>query len=179
MVQAQQGDRNAFGEVYDEFVKKLYDYAFFRVKDKQTAEDIVADTFIKALEHISSFDPNKGSAASWLYRIARNTLVDQYRSHKKTTAFPEDFDVADTADLKTHIENRDMLRNVETALEKLSEREREIIILRVWDELSYKEISEVLGKSEASLKMAASRALKALRTQLPVALYIALLLQMK
>ncbi len=177
LVRAQNGDRQAFGEVYDGFVKKLYDYAFFRVKDRQSAEDIVADTFMKALEHIGSFDPKKGSAASWLYRIARNTLVDQYRVNKKTTGFPEDFDVADTKDLKTQIENKDMLKKVEIALEKLSEREREIITLRVWDELSYKEIAEVLGKSEASLKMAASRALKELRTHVPIGVYIALLLQ--
>ncbi len=178
LVLAQKGDRAAFGEVYDGFVKKLYDYAFFRVKNKQSAEDIVADTFMKALEHVHSFDPNKGSVASWLYRIARNTLVDHYRIGKKTTGFPEDFDVVDTTDLKTHIENKDMLKKVEIALKKLSEREREIITLRVWDELSYKEIAEVLGKSEASLKMAASRALKSLRKELPLGVYLGILLVM-
>ncbi len=179
LLSAQKGNQAAFGEVYDGFVKKLYDYSFFRIKDKQAAEDIVSDTFMKALEHVGSFDPTKGSAASWLYRIARNTLVDYYRSHKKTTQFPEDFDIADTSSLKIDMENKDMLYKVEHALQKLSEKEREIIVLRVWDELSYKEIAQVLGKSEASLKMAASRALRALRTQLPIALYIALLLQLK
>ncbi len=176
LVLAQKGDRHAFGEVYDEFAKKLYDYAFFRVKDRHRAEDIVSDTFMKALLHLDSFNPEKGSATAWLYRIARNTLVDTYRAGKKLTHIPEDFDVADTRDLQTHIENKDMLRTVEAALEKLGEKEREIIMLRVWDELSYKEISEVLGKSEASLKMAASRAMKSLRSQLPLGVYLALLI---
>lgn len=176
LIQAAQGDLQAFGYVYDGFVKKLYDYAFFRTKDKQIAEDIVSDTFIKALEHITSFDSKKGTAASWLYRIARNTLVDHYRARQKTASLPEEYDVVDTSDLKVSIENKDMLHKVEGALQKLSEKEREIIILRVWDELSYKEIAEVLGKSESSLKMAASRALKSLRKELPAGVYVALLL---
>lgn len=173
---AAKGDRAAFGEVYDGFVKKIYDYAFFRVKDRQRAEDIVADTFMKALEHVHTYDESKGAATAWLYRIARNTLVDQYRNAKKTTQFPEDFDIADRSDLKAHIENKDMLQKIEQALGKLSDKEQEIITLRIWDELSYKEIAEILGKSEASLKMAASRALRSLRKELPLGVYLGLLL---
>lgn len=176
LVHAQAGNREAFAEVYDEFVKKLYNYAFFRLKDKEAAEDVVSDTFMKALEHLSSFNPNKGNAASWLYRIARNTLIDYTRKRGKTMNFPEDFDVEDTESLKKNIENKDMLERITKTLDTLSEKEREIIMLRVWDELSYKEIAEVLGKSEASLKMAASRALKSLRSQLPLGVYILLLL---
>lgn len=179
LIQARGGSREAFAIVYDEFVKKLYNYAFFRVKDREAAEDIVSETFIKALEHISSFDPRKGGAASWLYRIARNTLIDYTRKKGRTVGFPEDFDIADVKNLKTNLENKDMLQKIEIALTKLSEKEREIIMLRVWDELSYKEIANVLGKSEASLKMASSRALKALRTQLTLGVYIALLLQLR
>ncbi len=178
LISAAAGNQHAFGEVYDAFVKKLYDYAFYRIKNRENAEDIVSETFMKALQHLSSFDPKKGSAASWLYRIARNTLIDHVRSDKKTTVFPEDFDIADTTNLKTATENRDMLRKIEEKLANLSEHEREIIVLRVWDELSYKEIALILGKSEASLKMAASRALRALRSQLPIPVYIGLLLQL-
>lgn len=178
MLRAAKGDRNAFGVVYDGFVKKIYDYAFFRTRDKQSAEDIVADTFTKALERISSFDPGKGTTSSWLYRIARNTLVDEYRKKQKYASMPEAYDIPDHVDLGSSLDTKEMLMRVQGALQKLSEKEREIIILRVWDELSYKEIAEIMGKSEASLKMATSRALKSLRSQIPMGIYVCMFLAM-
>jgi RNA polymerase sigma-70 factor, ECF subfamily len=164
---SQEGDRDAFGRLYDHFVKKIFNYIYFRTYRKDLAEDIVSQTFLKALEKLHSYKPEKGALSAWLYRIAHNTLMDHYRQRKGTVNIDDVWDIPGDRNVEVDAENRLGWEKLKPLLEQLSARERDIILMRVWDEMSYREIGEIVGSSEASCKMAYSRAVKALRKVMP------------
>ena len=78
---AQAGDSEAFAQLYDLYVKRIYAYVFVRVRHKEAAEDITSVTFMKALEKLNTFQ-NEVSYIAWLFTIARNTLIDHIRREK-------------------------------------------------------------------------------------------------
>lgn len=157
------GDARAYGVLYDRYLDKIYRFIYYKIWNKETAEDITSDVFHKAFQKIDSFDAGKGTFSAWLYRIARNAVIDYYRTVKKTVDIEDAFDLGEE---DRTIEEHDTLLNlgkVRTFMEKLSPRQREIITLRIWEELSYREIAERIGGTEDSTKMAFSRAMKELR----------------
>ena len=175
---SQEGDFDAFGELYDHYIGLIYNFVFFKTHHKETAEDLTSQTFFKALNSISSVDSSK-SFLSWLYKIAQNIVIDHYRKsgrENNSRQFMDDeWDAPDNSidiigDLDT---SRDIVR-MKKYLAKLSSEERDIIMMRIWQELSYKEIAEIIGKTEASSKMMYSRSLKKLRELLPLLLFILL-----
>lgn len=167
---AQAGDAEAFGLLYDRYVRKIHDYLFYRCHHRETAEDLTSLTFTKALERLASFDANKGTFSAWVYRIARNALIDHYRALKPETDIEDVWDLLrDGTDMVRDAETAERLRQVETHLATLPAQQRELVIMRVWDGLTYAEIAAVTGKSEAACKMAFSRTMTALREVLPLA----------
>lgn len=174
VLSSQAGDRNSFGSLYDHFVKKIYNYIYFRTYRRDLTEDIVSQTFLKALEKLGTFKPEKGVFSAWLYRIAHNSLMDHYRQKKGTVNIDDVWDIPGERNVEMDAENRLGWEKLKPLLEKLPARDRDIILMRVWDEMSYREIGEVLGSSEASCKMAYSRAVQALRKVLP-ALFVFLI----
>ncbi len=173
---AQAGTRYAFAALYDAYIDRVYRYVFFRTHHKETAEDLTSVVFMKALEKLTSFDPEKAGFTTWLYAIARHTLTDHFRRRKTDTDIEDVWDVlASGEDLVRDADARARLAQVQDLMKDLPAAQREIVLLRVWDELSYAEIAAVTGKSEAASKMAFSRAVAALRKRAPDAL-LALLL---
>lgn len=170
---SQQGDRDAFGKLYDLFVKKIYNYIYFRTYRRDLSEDLTSLAFLKALEKLNTFKPDRGSFSAWLYRIAHNALMDHFRQRKGQVNLDDIWEVAGPANVETDAENRVSWEKLKPVMSKLSPRERDIILMRVWDGLSYKEIGDVLGSSEASCKMAYSRAVRYLKNELPLLLFIA------
>lgn len=163
---AKNKDSAAFSELYNLYFPKIYKFVYYRTNHKETAEDLTSKIFTKVLEKLSSFDNSQGYFNAWLYRIARNTLIDHYRSNKQTLDI-ELFDIDSNAEnMEDKISNKQLLEKIQKNLLKLKPDQKEIITLRVWDQLSYKEISRLLDKSEASCKMSFSRAIKTLRTNL-------------
>lgn len=157
------GESAAFGELYDRYVGKIYRFVYYKTFVKETAEDITSDVFHKAFERIASFNPEKGNFSQWIYRIARNAVIDHYRTQKKNVPIEDVFDIGEN---DRTIEEHDVLltmTHVRTYLEKLSPKQREIITLRIWEEKSYREIAEIVEGTEDSVKMAFSRAMKDLR----------------
>jgi RNA polymerase sigma-70 factor, ECF subfamily len=175
----QKGELEQFGQLYESYVDKIYHFLYYRTAHKETAEDLTSTTFIKALDNIKKFNPSKGVFLAWLFRIARNSLYDFYRAKKDIVDIDEViFFLSSPENLPADLDAKNKLKEVEVYLKELPAREREIIVLRVWDELSYREISELLGKSEAACKMAFSRAIGKLREQMPLSVFIAFLLKM-
>jgi RNA polymerase sigma-70 factor (ECF subfamily) len=165
------GEHDHFGSLYERYIDKIYAFIYYRTSSKETAEDIVSTVFIKALEKLDTFDENKASFSTWLYRIARNTLIDHYRTHKQETDISLVEHVAgETSNLSETVEARNKLKEIETYLKTLTEKQQEIVILRVWNELSFKEIAEITGRSEESCKMLFSRTIKKVRLEFPAAL---------
>lgn len=172
----QKGDMEEFGKLYDKYVKKIYDFIYYKTQHKETAEDLTSQVFFKALDRIGGFVSGKGTFQAWLYQIARNLVIDHYRAKKNETNIEDVWDLAGKEDLERDLDAIRKLEKVEKYIKDLKSEQRDIIIMRVWQEMSYAEIAAVLEKSEASCKMIFSRAIGKLKKEMPLALYLTLLL---
>lgn len=166
----QSGQLEDFALLYDRYVKKIYDFVYFKTFHRQTAEDIVSQTFMKALEHIGSYDAGKGNFSSWLYRIAQNSVIDHYRASKPTVDLDAVFDLSSREDVAHDVELKLRLERVQTYLKLLTSEQQQLVMLRIWQGLSYQEIAVVMGKTEAACKMMLSRTLRELQAHLPPSL---------
>ena len=161
--QCQNGDVEAFGVLYDRYIKKIYDFVYYKTMHKETAEDLVSIVFTKALEKINTFRIQEGYFSAWLYRIARNTVIDHYRTLKKEKDIDDVWDLSSNEDIERDAHNRMQLEKVDKYLHTLSADQRDIIIMRLWQDMAHAEIAEVLGKNESAVKVAYSRAMRDLR----------------
>lgn len=159
----QVGETEAFGVLYDRYLDKIYRFIYYKTFNQETAEDITSSVFHKALEKINSYNEGKGSFSSWLYQIARNSVIDHYRMSKNDLSLEDVFEQGVDERTPESIDAIRALKTVQTYLETLDARQREIITLRIWEDKSYKEIAEIIGGSEASVKMAFSRGIRELR----------------
>lgn len=172
------GDREAFGKLYDLFARRIYAYLYYRSLDHEAAEDLASAVFLKALENLDGFRPELGCFSGWIYGIARNALRDHFRSRSRTERRSEADDVwelTDEGELEIEAENRDLWERLKPHLVALPREQREILILRTWDELPYGDIARMLGKTEGACKMSYSRALALLREAMPLSLLLAFL----
>lgn len=174
--QCQRGNLEAFGGLYDAYIKKIYDFVYFKTNHKETAEDIVSQVFFKALSKIGKFKFSQGTFQAWLYQIARNTVIDFYRTKKQDANVDDYWGLKDKTDIARDTEVKLKLEEVDVYLTKLKPEQREIIIMRVWQGMSYQEIAAVMVKSEASCKMVFSRAVRKLRDEIPLVVLIHLIM---
>jgi RNA polymerase sigma-70 factor, ECF subfamily len=171
----QSGNREAGGELYDRYARKIYDFVFFRVSGKETAEDLTSEIFLKACKKIKDFVPAGGGFGAWIYRIARNQVIDYYRTSKKDFNLEAAEILSDNGRWAENEANRRLVGELKEKLVLLKPEQRDLIIMRVWDGLSYKEIAAIINKSEAAAKMSFGRALKVLKENLSEDLFISLL----
>ncbi len=169
-------EQKKFSELYKTHIDKIYRFVYFKTHHKQTAEDLVSQTFFKALQNIKDFDPNKGKFSSWLYRIAKNCVIDHYRTRKSEIDIYDIWDLAGTQDIKRDSELKDRLEQVEKHLKHLPGEQRDIILMRTWGEMSYKEIAEIVGKSKDNCKNIFSRSINKLRKEEFLTLFVLLAL---
>ncbi|MDD5072059.1 MAG: sigma-70 family RNA polymerase sigma factor [Patescibacteria group bacterium] len=169
-------DADSFPELYDKYVRKIFNFIYFKTHHKETAEDLTSQTFLKALKNLDQFDREKGLFSTWLYQIARNQVVDFYRSKKNEVNIDDVWDLAGNDDILRDLDTAQKLKKVQEYLKKLRPEQREIVLLRVWEGMSYKEIAEALGKDEAHCRVIFSRAIGALKSQMPLAVFLGLLL---
>ncbi|QQR83815.1 RNA polymerase sigma factor [Candidatus Peregrinibacteria bacterium] len=155
------GDPEAFGQLYEKYVSTLFQFLYQRTLNRGVAEDLTSDVFFKALNRIHSFNGDKSSFKTWLFTIARNTLIDHYRTQHPHQDITDAWDVPSNENVEAKIEKKIEFESLKRELNKLSPEVREILMMRFWNQLSFKEIAEITKKSEASLKMCVSRAVKA------------------
>lgn len=86
--EAQSGDADSFARLYDAYFERVFRYVYFRVSDDQTAEDLTSQVFLKAWENLPRYKPS-GHFLAWLYTIARNQVIDHYRTRKETVPLDE------------------------------------------------------------------------------------------
>ncbi len=157
------GENEAFGELYDYYIDNLYRFIYYKVKDEKDVEDLVEIAFLKVFESKDSFNPKKSSFGTWLYNIARNTVIDFYRTKKETVEIPVSHSETDGGDIKDKVDgtlNSDVLKE---ALDKISENNKELVIFRFVEELSYTEVSKILKKKEGTVRVMQYRALNELK----------------
>jgi len=154
-----------FIEIYDQYLDKIYNFVYYKTFHKETAEDLTSDIFLKALKKLETFDSSKGSLSAWLYQIARNTVIDFYRKKKPDLNIEEIWDLSDETDIESDFDAAQKIKDARKYLDRLDKTQKEIVILRIWEELPYKEIAEITGKSEAACKMAFIRAIESLKKE--------------
>ena len=173
----QEGELDEFGFLYDKYVRKIYDFIYYKTNHKETAEDLTSQTFFKALNSLNSFKIEQNHFSAWLYKIARNVVIDHYRTRKNHENLDDFQNISSSEKTEENLDNARQLEKIQRYLKNFNEEQRDIIILRVWQEMSYKEIAETLQKSEASCKMQFSRAIKKLREEMPLELLLLILLK--
>ncbi len=177
---SQKGDREAFARIYELYAKRIYAYLYYRSCSRETAEDLTATVFMKALEKLDGFRPELGGFSGWIYAIARNALADHFRRRDQTVSLEsvvsDVWDLPGCDDVALDAENRELWETVKSFVAALGSEQREILLLRVWDDLPYAEIARISGKTEGACKMCFSRALSSLREAMPLSLFIAFLM---
>jgi RNA polymerase sigma-70 factor (ECF subfamily) len=161
--QATRHDQNAFAALYERHVERVFRHVRYMVPDRVDAEDITQDTFVKAWKSIQRYRWTGAPFVSWLIAIARNAIVDHYRSRKNLRHF-EPTDDADTQpDPAMSMELRLGSLEVREAVMKLKGAKQAVIMMRFIDGFSYEEVAEALNKSEGAVRVIQHRALCELR----------------
>ncbi len=162
-------DINAFGEIYEKYVNQIYRFVYLKVSSKQTAEDIVSEAFMKCLNSLESFDPkSESSLKSWIYTVSYNLVKDYYRTKKEDINIDQIFNLWLEEHFWENLDNKEKLQEVIEFLKALKDDQREILIMRIWNDLSYKEIAEITWKTTDNCKQIVSRMLKNINANLAV-----------
>jgi RNA polymerase sigma-70 factor (TIGR02952 family) len=168
--QAQEGDAEAFGRLYDHYVTMVHRYVYHRVGDRATAEDVTSETFVRALRRIDSLSFQGRDVGAWLVTIARNIVLDHVKSSRyrlevvtadmrdadRVTDGPEDAVVA-------HLTNRELL----ACVQQLGSEQQECIVLRFIHGLSVSETAAIMGKKDGAIKALQHRAVRRLAGLVP------------
>ena len=171
---AQAGESAAFGLIYDRYVDTVFRFVYFRVGNRQLAEDLTSDTFLRALKRIGSFTWQGRDLGAWLVTIARNLVADHFKSGRYrlevTTGDVLDADREDRGPegspesaVVDHITNVALL----TAVKQLNPEQQECIVLRFLQGFSVAETAQTMGKNEGAIKALQYRAVRALARLLP------------
>jgi RNA polymerase sigma-70 factor (TIGR02952 family) len=170
VAQAQSGDAEAFGRLYDHYVSMVHRYVYYRVGDRATAEDVTSETFVRALRRIDSLSFQGRDVGAWLVTIARNIVLDHVKSSRYrlevTTADMRDADRATDGPedaVVQHLTNRELL----ACVQQLGSEQQECIVLRFVHGLSVSETAEIMGKKEGAIKALQHRAVRRLAGLLP------------
>jgi RNA polymerase sigma-70 factor (ECF subfamily) len=162
---AQDGDGEAFGELYDRYVDVVYRFIYFRVHDRGLAEDFTSETFLRALRRITTISYQGRDIGAWFITIARNIVLDHLKSarHRLEVSTPQTLEDADeapgpeSAALRA-LENRRLM----SAVNQLGEEQRECVLLRFIQGFSVSETATVMGKNDGAIKALQHRAIRKL-----------------
>lgn len=157
-----------FHQIYEEHVWRVYGFIAYRVDSREDAEDLTSQTFERALRAWHRYDERRGSPGTWLIAIARNLLIDRFRSAPAPGAQTALHDTAEAA-LPTKVgpeHDLGVAPELAAALARLGHREREVIALRFGADLTGQQIAELIGLSLANAQQILSRTLRRLRAEL-------------
>lgn len=161
-------DPEAFGMLYERYVKRIYNYVYFRTGSHEDAEDLTSHVFQRAVQRLSTYTDRGLPFVAWLYRIAHNVVANWYRDQGRRRTVP-----LDSAPSRVRVEGPEHLveTNAErdqvlTALRKLTAERQQLLILKFIDQMSNAEIGQVLNRSESAIKSLYHRTLEELRADL-------------
>jgi RNA polymerase sigma-70 factor (ECF subfamily) len=174
VARAQQGEAEAFGELYDRYVDLVYRYVYYRVGAPSLAEDLVSETFLRALRRIGTFTWQGKDFAAWLVTIARNLIADHFKSSRFRMEVSTSDLLGSTGDrpateagpeaaVLESLTNATLL----DAVRKLGAEQQECIVLRFLQGMSVSETALAMGKNEGAIKALQYRAVRALGRAMP------------
>ena len=151
------GDIGAGDEAFTYFSPLLYRFFLTRTGDRALAEDLTQDVFFKIIAKIDTFDDGKGNFPGWIWQIARNTLIDHFREKKDIAFVDAGEGVEEIAVSTADVDQQMRVRVIMDAVRGLSEEDQELFTLRYVSDVSYKDMSALVGKSESALRVALHR----------------------
>ncbi|MEK7542502.1 MAG: sigma-70 family RNA polymerase sigma factor [Patescibacteria group bacterium] len=157
-----------FGEIYDQYIGKIYRFIILKVESQEVAEDLCSEVFLRVF---GEFQKNSiENIQAFLYQVARYTIADYYRKRAsmKVVSIEEAGElVEETSSLFEEVMMSVQIEEVRKALGHLRDEYQNLIIWRYLDELSIQEIAQIMGKTEGSVRVGIHRALGALKSQMP------------
>lgn len=165
LIEQAKTDPQAFARLYDRYVDRIFRYAYRLMGEEAPAQDVTAVTFEKALRHIQRYEWQGKSVLAWLYRIARNEAISQHRKRKWLRPFSYGSSQTEMRHTETAVLHSQRRQHLHQALNRLPAKDREIISLRYFEELSSEEVAEVLACSTQNVYLRLHRALKKLQSE--------------
>jgi RNA polymerase sigma-70 factor (ECF subfamily) len=155
--------------LYEEYYGKITNYAYAKIGDRAEAQDIAGEVFLRALKSLESYKEHGVPMQVWLFRIARNLIVDYYRKAARGRTVPIDnVKVADNTNPADEVEKRAEFARVTKVMEQLTDGQREVLELRFLSELTSKEVGVIVGKSDGAVREMQRAAIEKLRYLLGV-----------
>jgi len=161
---AQRYEEDAIKSLYETYYPKIYNYAFMQMGDVHSAEDLASDVMLKMIESIQSYKFRGLPFGAWVFRIARNRLIDLHRRRKRRG----EVDLSET--LSTALANPQALAELamergqlQVALKHLTDEQRQVILLKFIEGFDNRSVGKMMGRSEGAIKSLQHRALGALR----------------
>jgi RNA polymerase sigma-70 factor (ECF subfamily) len=164
--QAINGDEAAFSILYQENIKKIYNYIYYRTGNVSDAEDLTARVFQRALKHITRYKKTNVPFSAWLYRIAHNLVANWHRDNQRRKEVPieDQINIRSKQDIPDHeVEKKQEVEALMRAVRHLPSDRQMVLILKYVEDLPNKEIGEIMGKSEGAIKSLYHRTLMDLR----------------
>ena len=161
---AQNGNSEAFGQIYDLYAKQVHNFLFSKIQHKQACEDLVHTVFLKAWTNLKSYQPRSSAKFStWLFQIANYTLIDHWRTRKPTT------ELVEIENLSAFASDPDLYEEYSylwKALKELPISYQTVLDLRFKQDLSVEETANIMDKSPVGIRVLQHRALRALKKSL-------------
>lgn len=162
---AKRGEKEPFGQLYDHYIAQIYRFILMKTNNKVEAEDLTHEVFLSAWQNLQSYKFQGFPFSSWLYQIARNKVIDYYRTKKSHTSL-ENLD-ENILQVVGVVENRlDKVLEIEKvreAISQLGSEQQDVIIMKFVEDLSNEEIANALGKSEGAVRLIQHRAINNLK----------------
>jgi len=153
-------------ELFDTYYNRVYSFTFFRVRNVHDTEDIVSDTFYKAAKNIRRYDEEKASLSTWLFTIALNEMRSYYRKRRDVLSLEDTENITALDDIEKSVLSNERAEEMYAAISQLNERQRNIVLMRYYGEMSNREIALVLHLTETNVETILSRAKKTLKNLL-------------
>jgi RNA polymerase sigma-70 factor, ECF subfamily len=169
LVELAKSDQEAFGELYERYVKKIYNYIFYRTSNQHDAEDLTARVFFRAMSHIENYVDRGVPFQAWLYRIAHNLVANWHRDQGRRKIIPLDEFVASTLRSESpdrHTEDVEEREVLLAAIRRLPPERQQLLVLKFVEHLSNAEIGAIMDRTEGAIKSLYHRTLIALRDDL-------------
>lgn len=166
VARARRGDRAAFGTLYDRLHPTVWGYVSRRVPNRQDAEDLVSRVFARLLEHLDRYDPHKSNVRTWALAIARNLVIDHFRTSKAIVGLHEVGAATELVTPDREVEGRAQVRRLRALMADYPPEIQDMFALRFGEGLRYREIATVLGLSEDAVKQRFSRTVRELKRRL-------------
>ncbi len=163
--EAQAGNKESFAQLYRHYLPQIFRFVYLKVNNKAEAEDLTHEVFLNTWQNLKTYTHREFPFSSWLYRIARNEVIDFYRTNKKEVRLElveEDFiKIPETESL--NLDQSLELEKIKKLFQHLTQEQQDVLIMRFIEDLSPKEVSAALNKSEGAVRIIQHRGLNELK----------------